>query len=446
MNQYFGKYISISPLVNFRIFFGILMILGTIRFCYNGWIDKLYINPSFHFHYQGFNWVKDFGEYTYILFLILLICSIGITISFFYKTSISIFFIVFTYIELIDKTTYLNHYYFISIISFVLIFLPANRLLSFDVYLRRISPIKYIPRYNIDVLKILIAIVYVYAGLAKLNYDWLLQAMPLSLWLPSKFNFAFFDNLMHSKFIHYAFSWAGMLFDTFIIFFLINKKTRIASYLLIIFFHVLTALLFPIGMFPYIMMGSVLLFFSPGFHDKILSFYSIIIPNLSKQLLTTDSLNVHEFWARAQKVLLSLILISQLLIPWRYLLQDGNIFWNEMGYRFSWRVMLMEKTGIAEFKIVDSFSKKQFTVNNADFLTPFQEKQMSTQVDFIIEYAHYLAKHFENDGHENIEVYVESYVSLNARRSQVFVLPNTNLLNYTLSSNYNSILAPLNEK
>ena len=82
----------------------------------------------------------------------------------------------------------------------------------------------------------------------------------------------------------------------------------------------------------------------------------------------------------------------------------GELFWTEEGYRFSWRVMLMEKAGYANFKIVDGKTKKSFYVNNADFLTSFQEKQMSFQPDFILEYAHYLGDHFSNQGHKNIEV------------------------------------------
>lgn len=39
----------------------------------------------------------------------------------------------------------------------------------------------------------------------------------------------------------------------------------------------------------------------------------------------------------------------QILFPWRYLLYDGNIFWTEEGYRFAWRVMLMEKQEQAPF-------------------------------------------------------------------------------------------------
>jgi hypothetical protein len=37
--------------------------------------------------------------------------------------------------------------------------------------------------------KIIISYCFVYAGLAKLNSDWLLEAMPLKIWLP--------NNLIH---------------------------------------------------------------------------------------------------------------------------------------------------------------------------------------------------------------------------------------------------------
>ena len=89
--------------------------------------------------------------------------------------------------------------------------------------------------------------------------------------------------------------------------------------------------------------------------------------------------------------------------------------------------MLAEKAGYAQFKIMDKKSGKWFYVDNSDFLTPLQEKQMSFQPDFILEYAHYLKSHFESQGHQNVGVYVESYVTLNGRLSQPFVDPEIDL-------------------
>ena len=99
----------------------------------------------------------------------------------------------------------------------------------------------------------------------------------------------------------------------------------------------------------------------------------------------------------------------------------GELFWTEEGYRFSWRVMLMEKSGYAQFKIVNGDTGRWFYVNNSDFLTPIQEKQMAFQPDFILEYAHFLKEHFENDGHKNVQVYVDCQVSLNGRLSTKYI-------------------------
>ena len=64
------------------------------------------------------------------------------------------------------------------------------------------------------------------------------------------------------------------------------------------------------------------------------------------------------------------------MLPFRYLLEmRGELFWTEEGYRFSWRVMLMEKSGIATFTVIDNNSKKRAVVSNDEFLTSFQEKQ-----------------------------------------------------------------------
>ena len=90
--------------------------------------------------------------------------------------------------------------------------------------------------------------------------------------------------------------------------------------------------------------------------------------------------------------------------------------------------MLIEKKGFTEFKIVDGETSESLYVLNEEFLTEFQERQMSFQPDFILEYAHYLGDYYNNNGYNNVEVYAESYVTLNGRTSKVFVDPNIDLM------------------
>ncbi|WP_442266698.1 HTTM domain-containing protein [Tenacibaculum sp. ZS6-P6] len=418
LNNYILKKTSAAPLATFRLFFGLLMCISIIRFWYNGWIEKLYIQPKFFFSFYGFSWIKPLGNYTYFLFILCGISALLVAVGYKYRLSIITFFLSFTYIELMDKTTYLNHYYFISILSFLLIFLPANATFSLDNYFNKKS-YKTIPNWTIDSIKLLLGIVYFYAGLAKLNSDWLFRAQPLKIWLPSKYDLPLIgNNLMQQEWFHFAMSWSGAIYDLSIPFLLLFKRTRTIGFFLVVLFHVFTRILFPIGMFPYIMIVATLIFFSASFHEKIIAF---IKSKLRLKTNNIEEIEIFQFRRTFTLKIVSVFLVLQLLLPWRYLLYPGELFWTEQGYRFSWRVMLMEKAGYTTFKIVDGKTKQFFYVDNTDFLTSFQEKQMSFQPDFIIEYAHFLGDHFTQQGHKNVEVYADSYVALNGRSSERFI-------------------------
>lgn len=426
IKSYLNATTNAAPLAVFRIGFGLMMLYSIIRYWAKGWIETIYIQPQFHFKYYGFEWVKTLGDYTYILFIICGIASLLVALGFKYRLAIIAFFLSFTYIELMEKTTYLNHYYFISVLSFLMIFLPANAYFSVDAYRNKIQ-YKNIPRWTIDSIKLLLGIVYFYAGLAKINSDWLLKAQPLKTWLPSKYDIPFIgETLMHQNWFHFAMSWSGMLYDLCIPFLLLYKKTRGFAFVLVVIFHVFTRVLFPIGMFPYVMIVSALIFFDANFHNKIISYSKKLLRIPSAKAIETKSV----FKLKRKTLVLpivTLFLALQLLIPFRYLLYPGELFWTEEGYRFSWRVMLMEKMGNTTFKIVNGKTKAFFYVQNDDFLTPLQEKQMSFQPDFILEYAHYLGDHFKKQGHEHVEVYAKSYVALNGRLSAPFVDETVNL-------------------
>nr|WP_321223303.1 HTTM domain-containing protein [uncultured Psychroserpens sp.] len=427
---YLNKTTNAAPLAVFRIGFGIMMFYSIVRFWYHGWIEKLYIDPTFHFKYYGFEWVKSLGNYNYLLFFFCGIAALFVAFGFKYRLAIIAFFLSFIYIELIDKTTYLNHYYFISVLSFLMIFLPANAKFSLDNVIRKKS-YNQIPNWTIDSIKLLLGIVYFYAGIAKINSDWLLKAMPLKIWLPSKYDLPFFgNNLMQQEWFHYAMSWSGMLYDLAIPFLLLYKRTRKFAFVLVVIFHVFTRVLFSIGMFPYIMIVATLIFFDASVHEKII----IIIKKLLKPFrskIKTPHTKEHYKYSNINVLtpILAVFFAFQILFPFRYTFYKNELFWTEEGYRLSWRVMLMEKAGFTTFKIANSKTGQYFYVQNTDFLTSFQEKQMSFQPDFILEYAHYLGDHFKAQGHENVQVFAESYVALNGRLSQQYIDPKVDLYN-----------------
>lgn len=148
---------------------------------------------------------------------------------------------------------------------------------------------------------------------------------------------------------------------------------------------------------------------------------------------------------KAKISLISCFILLQLVFPFRYLWYPNELFWTEEGFRFSWRVMLMEKAGYTTFIVKDAVTKKEIRVNNSHFLTKFQEKQMAFQPDFILEYAHYLHNYYLEQGINTPEVYVESYVALNGRLSQKFIDSKINLANENESFKHKTWILPFND-
>ena len=428
--------VSIFPLIVFRISFGLILFISTLRFMLKGWVTDLYIKPTYFFTYYGFDWISPVSDnFIYIVFFLLLVCSLMITFGLFYRYSSLLFFILFTYIELIDKTNYLNHYYFISLISFLMIFLPANRFFSIDNIIGICNERTIVKAWQINIIKLQVGIVYLFAGVAKLNYHWLIEAQPLTNWLKHQSDFPIIGSLFLYDTTAYLFSWAGAIFDLVIFFVLANKKWRIYGYVIVVVFHILTSIMFPIGVFPLVMIMATLIFFSDQFHQNILSFLGK--KNTSISIKNTEDNQENKVDKLIKAVLISFFIL-QLLIPFRYLLYPGKLFWTEQGYRFSWRVMLIEKAGYAQFYIHEPKMNRKMLIETRNYLTPQQEKMMSTQPDMILQFAHYLSSEFkdstilETNGEiiklgNKPKITAEVKVSLFNKGSKDFINQNTNL-------------------
>ena len=428
--------VSIFPLIVFRISFGLILFISTLRFILKGWVTDLYIKPTYFFTYYGFDWISPVSNnFIYVVFFLLLVCSLMITLGLFYRYSSLLFFILFTYIELIDKTNYLNHYYFISLISFLMIFLPANRFFSVDNIIGICNECTIVKAWQINIIKLQVGIVYLFAGVAKLNYHWLIEAQPLTNWLKHQSDFPIIGNLFLYDTTAYLFSWAGAIFDLVIFFVLANKKCRIYGYLIVVVFHILTSIMFPIGVFPLVMIVATLIFFSDQFHQNVLSFLGK--KNTSISIENKEDNHENKVDKLIKAVLISFFIL-QLLIPFRYLLYPGKLFWTEQGYRFSWRVMLIEKAGYAQFYIHEPKMNRKMLIETRNYLTPQQEKMMSTQPDMILQFAHYISSEFkdstilETNGEiiklgNKPKITAEVKVSLFNKGSKDFINQNTNL-------------------
>lgn len=435
---------DIAPLAAFRFIFGALMFAATIRFAANGWINELYVEPEFLFSYFGFEWLPRPSEFlTYVLFALTAISALFICLGYRYRLAAITFFLSFTYIELLDKANYLNHYYFISIAAFALIFLPAANAYSLDAKRKRTASQK-VPQGAIWAPMILLGVVYFFAGLAKVNPAWLLEAKPLSIWLPQHADFPLIGEVFTWKSTAYFMAWGGMIYDLTIVFFLWMARTRKWAFATVVFFHLLTWALFPIGMFPFIMIGLTTVFFTAKWHQKWLG-------RIFKQDNWVVDAPASDASFPIRKMALSmtvlgLLLVSQMLIPLRSQLYSSDLYWAEEAYRFSWRVMLMEKAGQAYFYVKDPQRPGEVEVNLGEYLTANQIKQMSTQPDMVLEFAHHLEGKYTALGIDNPEVRAEVWVSLNGEGSKLLIDPTVDLTELEDSFAQKSWILPRNNQ
>jgi hypothetical protein len=415
--QRLNRPVDAAGLAAFRIAFGALMVFSVARFVARGWVRELYLAPSFHFTYFGFEWVRVLPAWGMaVLFTVMGAAALGVLLGAWTRSSALVFFFAFTYAELIDKTTYLNHYYLVSLLALLLVFVPAGAVASVDASRRGRSADTPVGRWTYLLLRCQVGLVYVFAGAAKLNEDWLVDALPLSIWLQVHADVPVVGRLLAEPWTAHAMSIAGALFDLLIVPALLWKRTRAPAYAVALLFHVSIWLLFPVGVFSWVMLVSATVFFDPSWPRRFLRAKSGT--PLSSRLSIAPL-------SRAMTAVAAGYLVIQVLVPLRFLAYPGSVNWTDEAFRFAWRVMLVEKSGFVEYRVRSD--RGETVVHPRLELTPLQYKMMSTDADMIHEYARHVASRRRAAGEHDVEVYADAYASLNGRPSQRLIDPTADL-------------------
>ena len=177
---------DIASLVFFRVGFGIILLWEVYRFFNHRWIEGFFIATRFNFTYEFFDWVKPWpGQGMYFHFYLLGFLSVLIALGLFYRVASVLFFLGFTYIFLLEQTLYLNHFYLLVLVSFLMIFLPAHRNYSVDAWLRKNIKTSSIPFWALFLIQFQISVVYVFGAVAKMSRDWI-GGEPMRHWLANR--------------------------------------------------------------------------------------------------------------------------------------------------------------------------------------------------------------------------------------------------------------------
>lgn len=419
-----------AALAAFRVLFGIALTVIPTRFLLIGGVERFYLTPTFFFSYWGFEWVRPLpAPWMHAAFVAMAVCGACIALGLAYRAAALGFFLLFTYCELIDVTTYLNHYYLVSCLALLFFVLPLHRAFSIDAWLRPSIASETLPRWMTWLLRFQIGIVYFFAALAKATPDWLLHAQPLQIWLAARTGTPVIGLLLDRIEVAYAMSWAGFLYDLTIPLWLSWRRSRPFAYAVVLSFHTMTAIFFDIGTFPLIMSVATLLFFDPSWPRALLRRAPLALGALrAGDQVEAPPLGGPIRWQRP----IALAAIAawcafHVIMPLRTHAYGGNVLWHEQGMRWSWRVMCREKNASITYRVRARGWARERYESPGRWLTRDQEREFGAQPDMVLALAHHIRDRLEASGLEDVEVRVDALASLNGRPMARLIDPDVDL-------------------
>lgn len=417
IRNYCFTHVNNSQLVLFRILFGLLLLKDFYSAYSSGWIKEVFIDTNFRFTFIGFEFLNTYlhGPGMYVYYAIMSVAAIFVAIGFLYRPAAFLLAIMWTAIYLAQKSYYNNHFYLMVLLSWIMIFMPANMRLSIDKRLGLVKPSNECYRWHIQLFIVQIAIVYTFAAIAKMYPDWL-NAIPVKIWFKRFANYNYIGPLFRSDWFAHLIAYSGLLFDLLVVPALLWKRTRVLAVIAMVLFHFFNNFVFHIGVFPFLALSLNVFFFPPRLFNKV------IPSNKSINSLSKPSLKLQNIIL----LILALYITWQATTPLRHHFYKGDVAWTEEGHRMSWRMMLRTKKGDAKFYIKDKYTDSTWIVLPKEHLLKHQSKFVAQKPDFAWQYAQYLKKYYASKGLD-IAVFAQCYCSLNGRDKKLLIDPTIDL-------------------
>ena len=406
----------------FRICFGFLVPLELLHYyLFRPFLNELYFNPAFHFKYQLFGWVPDLpGTGIKLLVLGIGASFIMMGLGFWYKITRWTSFLGFSWLFLMERASFLNHWYMVCLFCFLLLFIPANAEWSLDTRRNPQLRSSTLPAWCLYSLVALLSIIYFYSGFVKINGDWL-AGRQMEIYLS-----AVFDSV--PDWWPAASAYGVMFVELIMVPLLLWKRTRIPMFVLAVLFHLTNSQLFTVGLFPFMMIAVTTIYFEPDWPRKILTRFRKSVPKDKKSKPATQTFNTPS-WVFA---VLAVFFVLQLLLPLRSFIYKGNQLWTEEGLTFSWKMMLEAKTNADNDAIIywvkpHPEAPLERIVPREHGLTWAQENKLVRNPDLILQFAYHIGQTYDQRESYPPKVYVDAFLGMNGRPVQRFIHPNVDL-------------------
>lgn len=410
----------------FRIAFGITSFFHVWGVLDVERVHRRYIDPPFLFAFPGLEWVKPLpGDLLLALWFAMAAASVLIMVGLYYKPAIIFFCVAHTYAIHLDQSIFWNHYYVVSLFAFLMIFVPANRAHSLDVVLRRVPAASTVPTWALWILRAQMAITYFFAGLAKINADWI-DGRPMNAFLSGDRSFPFVSGLLDERWTHLLLSWSGIGFDLLIVPLLLWRRTRIAALIAALAFHLINSLFFDIEVFPWFAIAATLLFLAPDWPRKVGVWNDEPEPVVEHQA-------VPQRWYQlrtGQKLgfgVLAVYFVIQIALPLRHYAYPGDVDWTTEGDLWAWRMLIANTTHESVFTVKSRQTGAECLLDPTDYVAEAHTTKLGFRPDMMAQFGQRVADLYWSRKHERVSVHVYSSVSVNGHDFAQIVSPDTDL-------------------
>jgi hypothetical protein len=430
--------VDLAWLVFFRVGAGVLIAIEHAGAVVLGHPQR-YLAARHHFTYLLAPLPDLPAPVVYGLYATVIGSGLAVAVGWHYRAAAMLLCLSCWWIFLLDTTTYINHHYLFCLVAGLLCVVPAHRAASLDVRAGRVAPAATVPAWTRFLLLGQLGLVYFFAGVAKLNFDWL-EARPLAVWLSHKGSRWLIGPLLTQPWLAWFMSYAGLLLDLLLVPLLLWRPTRRWAYAAAAFFHLSNVVVFGLGTFPWFSLLMTALFFDPDFPRRLPGglgrWFRRQVPTAVPEAAALPS----RAWQRAIVAGLTAYGAVQVAVPLRHFLYPGQTHWTEQGHQFAWHMMQRSKTGTTTFRVRFANGGEEIA-DLATVVTPAQSR-FATFPDCLVQVAHWLAADYRAVGRPVAAVFVDSKVSLNGRPAQPLVAPTVNLLRYQPSLQPATWIAP----
>lgn len=407
-----------APLVLFRVVFGFLVFMEGVSFFFLDQIREIYTESALVFTYYGLEWMKPLpGIGMFLVFIAICFTGLMIMVGWRYRFAAWAFAVLWTYIYFSHKAHYNNHHYLFMLMAYAMALMPAADDFSVDAHLNPSGRSTTCPQWCISFFVLQLLVVYTFASIAKLYPDWL-EARPMEIWMRAKAHYWLIGDLLQLRWMHYLLSYGGIAFDGLIIWLLLLPRTRWLGVGLSLGFHLFNSFVFHIGIFPYLMLGTLFFFFPAQ---------NIRQTWLARWKWSTPGGPPSKGMSKLGHILFVGYFIVQAALPLRHWLFEGDVHWTDEGHKLSWHMMLRTKSGSAVYRVTNLETGEVEKIRPSKYLGSTKARMAGNQPDVIRQFARFLKSEYEAKGWKQVAVYVDCTVSLNGHKPQRLIDPQTDM-------------------